>query len=130
MWFFLIKSTHLFYIKKCGYKRGTSFANGFKFPKMNSTEVVVLTRTTNFTKVMVLTLMKSWGEKIQLNITKSIKIFNRTFHYKNLCSFLGIKLWEKKKLIKKGIKFLRRQLVLNIKIKIIFTNFKGRHLIY
>ena len=59
MWFFLIKSTHLFYIKKCGYKRGTSFANGFKFPKMNSTEVVVLTRTTNFTKVMVLTLMKS-----------------------------------------------------------------------
>ena len=49
------------------------------------------------TKVTLVIFKKPWGEKIQLNISKSIEVFNETFQYKIFCSFSN-----KNKVLRKG----------------------------
>ena len=67
--FLIVKFTYIFIYKKkrCLKKGKTNFGNRCKFPTIDSLEVIVLTPK------------KSWGDKIQFNLSKSIGVFNRTF---------------------------------------------------
>ena len=74
MCFFNKKFSFIFIKNDFEKEREQDFGNGFKFPTMY------------FSKIIVLTFKKSWDKKIQLNITKNIGVFREIFQRKNFSS--------------------------------------------